>query len=316
MGNRLRWLFLGFCLIFSSCRKSEVPASELKAIEIAPRITIGSFNMLRLGHSKTKDLHRVARMIQEENFQIFAAQEVMTPEGAEDFLETLRENDTDWQMALSPSKTGENAYKEYFAFYYKSQSVKPILNPSHYCFKRNYGQERVGSTCFAKDSRSDGPDFERDPFIGHFRVGNREIAMISVHLVYGDQTSFNIERRQKEALALKKVMQDVRKFETEGLVFALGDFNLQLLEEDNMGKKAEFTSQLFLESPRLFGLVHDVTTVGKSSYDHFLFFANDRIAIRGYKTKVVSDVDRTDEVEKALYKKEVSDHFPIALVIP
>ena len=85
-------------------------------------ISIGSFNMLPLG-SGSKNIGRLAAVIDKARYDIFAAQEIMNPDGAQELLQALRgATGHDWRMVLSASAivsplrtaTEDNRYPQTF----------------------------------------------------------------------------------------------------------------------------------------------------------------------------------------------------------
>lgn len=307
--NCIRLIFLILGIV--ACHGSKTQTSSLDSYSRIKVAAIGSFNLLRLGHHKTKDLYRVAEIINNGKFHILAVQEIMVKEAAYELLEILQKKHTDWRLNISINSNGEGAYREFFGYYYRAKYVKPVLFNDRYCFVRGFGVERNESACFAKDQRRHGPDFERDPYVGHFKVRNTEFALISVHLVYGDTGVQSIQRRQDEALNVKRLMQEVRKREESALVIALGDFNLHLKPKSLNRPGASFPDNIFKQTPKLVGYISDVTTVGDSSYDHFLMFADYKSSMVERSEKVLSDFSSDNEEERGMYRNEVSDHLPI-----
>lgn len=276
-------------------------------------IAIGAFNLLRLGHGE-KNFARLAAVINKAKYDIFAATEIMTPEGAQDLLQALNEETgQNWQMTLSDQASGEGAYKEYFGFYYRADVVDESLPERAFC-RSTQGVQRVKSSCFAKDNGDDAPHFERDPFVGHFKVHGVPVAMVGVHLIYGD----SIARRQDETLALRDVMDKVREKTPGAHVFVLGDFNLTVVTDDDAPEPAfprynseAMPEEVFTRGPEVDGIFDGPTTVGGSSYDHILYYEDLEGSLAPRSAKVVHDINTRDEAERAAFKAEVSDHYAI-----
>lgn len=291
-------------------------------------LTVGAFNLLHLGYGTHKNYPRVARIITEHGFDVFAAVEVMKPEGAEALLQALRQaSQADWELVLSQVPTGERTYKEYLAFYYRADRVQPLEADGQYCSREDlHGLNATPQACFARDEHASGADFERDPFVGHFAAEGHPLTLVAVHLVYGDQSAHNIEKRQQEAIALHREMDRMREATPQAEVVALGDFNLQLEESEKqrpagvtllpsnllLMAHAFFPADLFQGDHALSGLVTGPTTVGSSSYDHLLVYQDHRA--QWSAPSIIEDVDRHDTTAMALYKQEVSDHFPVQAV--
>ena len=296
--------------------------------------TVGAFNLLHLGYGTHKNYPRVAQLIVAHNFDVFAGVEVMKPEAAASLLQALRKasGGADWALILSAAPTGERTYKEYLAFYYRADRVQPLETEGQYCNREDlHGLDASPQSCFARDEHVAGPDFERDPFVGHFSVDGYPLTLVAVHLVYGNQTTPSIEKRRQETLALHREMDRMRVATPAAEIVALGDFNLQLDVEAEMQAatlapttlglptalflKAHplFPSELFHGEHALAGLVTGPTTVGFSSYDHLLVY-QDHLS-HWTEATTVEDIDVSDQEALALYKQEVSDHFPVQAVL-
>lgn len=289
-------------------------------------LKIGEFNLMRLGQADGKNFERLATLVKKGDFHIFAGTEVMTEAGASDVLTALQEQTgKPWKLLLSKSASGESSYKEYLAYFYRSDLVKAQAPAANFC-ATSEGQQQIESACFAKDRRTGGQaDFDRDPFVAHFKVGAADFSLVAVHLYYGSTNAEATARRLGELKNLRKVMDRVKEATPSSDVIALGDFNFALptfefeastelnpalsAESNNAKMPAEF----FSAEPTLVGLIDGPTTVGFSSYDHFLYFQdNKHVPLEGTE-KIVSDFDLTDSSARAEYKTEVSDHYAIGV---
>lgn len=315
----------------------ESPAVTRPLEQEKKSLTVGSFNLLHLGYGTKKNYPRMAQLIVDHGFDIFAGVEVMNPAGAQTLLQALRKaSSSDWRLVLSAAPTGERRYKEYLAFYYRADRVHPLETAAQYCSREDLrGLDASPQSCFARDEHESGADFQRDPFVGHFAAGGHPLTLVAVHLMYGDQSASSIAKRQQESIALHREMDRMREATPEAEIVAVGDFNLQLeetvtmapppaiawasfwnfaaAEEFLLSAHALFPFELFQGGHALAGLVTGPTTVGVSSYDHLLVYQDhlsqwaDAITIEG--------ADRKDPAAMALYKQEVSDHFPVQAVL-
>ena len=277
-------------------------------------IAVGAFNLLRLGQGE-KNMQRMASVIDKAKYDIFAATEIMKPEGAEELLEALRtETGHDWRMTLSAVPNGEGSYKEYNGFYYRAEAVKAELPSSAFC-KTREGVDRIESSCFARDNGGEYIDFERDPFVGHFKIHGVSVSLISVHLIYGD----SIERRQGEAETLREVMDDVHQKTPGSIVLTLGDFNLTVANYSEIPSnpsardiREAIPEPVFTKGSNVSGLIDGPTTLGFSSYDHILLYSDLKSSLIPQSAKIVHDLrDISDADARALFKAEVSDHYAI-----
>jgi len=273
--------------------------------------------MLRLGHGNTKDFDRIAKILALADFDILSAQEIMTKEGAYDVLDSLNsQGNENWEILLSDRATGETSYKEFFAYYYKSDKVLPKTRGNLFCTGgKAYAYEEGG--CFAKDFRREEgiPDFSRDPYVSQFLVNNSEIAIVSNHMHYGSSSSMDIAIRQKEMVNLKKVMNSIKEASPTATVTALGDFNLKLPVQPGTTGPEEVPAEFFEENGRVTGLIDSATTLGNSSYDHFFFYEDANCIPEIHSAKVYETESVSTENLKTAFKKEVSDHLPIGVTI-
>jgi hypothetical protein len=270
----------------------------------AATLRVGTFNLLRFGHGEGKDLRRIASLIATGGFQVFAAVEVMRPEAPAELLPVLAEvTGHPWAATVSATATGESTYREYAAFFYRTDVAEPSLPAAAFC-RTAEATDRSGSACFAKDHNAgtDAPDFQRDPFAAHFRIGGQKFVLIAVHVVFGD----SISARRHELDGLRTVMERARASTPGADVVALGDFNLAL--ESRAGPA--IGSEFFSGGAPLLGLIDTPTTLGTSSYDHVVYFeGNTHQHVAGSEV-VVRDFDAKSDAAKADYKATVSDHLP------
>jgi endonuclease/exonuclease/phosphatase family metal-dependent hydrolase len=268
-----------------------VSASSAKS-----RVRLATFNLLRLGHSKTKELERVAKLIEESGFDVVAATEVMTLEGLNSLEDTLRRvGSSHWRSVAPDSPTGSTSYKEFVAYLYRSDRVKPTV--SSYC--RAAAQKQA---CYFKSSK-----FAREPYIASFDLGKENLTVLGAHLVYGGSDKESIALRQTEVEELARAIALVGSKDEN--VIAAGDFNLEL----DADSRQAIPGQLFKNGYR--ALVDDPTTVGQSNYDHVLYQSKMDDSVIENSAAVWTDLEDETESSLADYKKKVSDHFPISVDI-
>jgi endonuclease/exonuclease/phosphatase family metal-dependent hydrolase len=315
-------LVLCASMLITSCGSSSPSALQDTQND---KIKIGSFNLLRLGYGSTKDFSRIAKIIRDANFDILAAQEVMTEDGAHDLLDALNHRSrTNWAMLFSKTATGESNYKEHFAIYYKEDIVSVKTRGYTFC-SSGKAYSYLDGGCFARDYRrvEGQPDFSRDPFVGQFKFNDNEIALIVNHIHYGSRSKEDIEQRQHELMNVKKLMLSVQEEAPDALVTALGDFNLNISNQPYRGNERwapqipeNIPAEFFEEEKPVFGLIDEKTTIGRSSYDHFFFFDEDYYCAPVSRYAKVYEADKLNSSsERMKFKKEVSDHFPIGVTI-
>jgi len=304
-------------------------------------IKIGSFNMYKFNwrsdNEIRKNISKIAEIIQGEEFDILAMQEVFNEQAARLLLQELGLNwDMRWASPISRSVQQAEGYA--------------------YLWKRNKFQLATGRRCeddvspgaskvftpdiwgqYRKDPILDNGRLARDPFYIRLESlhGWYEIRLINTHILFGDSTA-DIAKRQHELEALihiycklsDKLYRSGRPFYT----FLLGDYNLNLpgvgkakayipehcnpvrKYENGILRKQIVTLQ---DKPTTLGCKED--TPGQriwefaNNYDHFTF---DELRFEGMK---FPDCYRIDSVRKYCdddferHKAEVSDHIPICL---
>lgn len=297
------------------------PASSLSTAKI------GSFNMMRLGNGDTKDYDRLAEVVMKGDFQIFAGVEVMNPDGAEEVRSHLASHTgKDWQVLLSKTANGESSYKEYLAYFYRADIVTPELPDDSFCNSTDGAEVTDQGACFAKDRHTGGEaQFDRDPFVAHVKIGDAHFSFAAVHLFYGGTDSASTERRIGELKAFRKVLNKIKESTPNSDVIGLGDFNLALptFEFDNAvdadpvlsaeSSNAKMPDEFFTALPKITGLIDGPTTIGFSSYDHILVFDDNQHKPIDGTGKIISDFNLQSSTQRAKYKTEVSDHYPVGV---
>ena len=310
---RSRSIFILLMLLATACGQKSEDVSDTEGT--LKTLRVGTFNMLRFGHG-TKDDDRLVNLIADSKFHVFSGTEIMRADAAHELRDKLRaKTGKKWELSLSEHASGETSYKEYLGFYYRSDLMKPIPSAEAFCAS-NDANAQTDNGCYAKDVGTDnGPSFDRDPYIAQFKVGARRLALAAVHLVWGGSDAEAKERRMSELFELKKVLAKVSEASQGYEVIAAGDFNLTLNEDVANGTKqdsnsTEMPGNFFLEAPTVTGLISQPTTVGLSNYDHVLYLNSNTAKHVPASEKIVVDFDLADAEAKALFKKDVSDHFP------
>lgn len=160
--------------------------------------------------------------------------------------------------------------------------------------------------------------FDRSPYLVSFKVKNFEFSLLNVHLYYGDDVEeASINRRCLEAYCVGR-WADLRsksKYSYTSSVFALGDFNLPMIDEKDPVYKALISRGLQLpeHSSKIYSNINN-----DKAYDQIAFlpgmkdaiishgvFPFDNIAFADiYKTKTAAQF-------KAYIKYYLSDHRPM-----
>lgn len=166
-------------------------------------VTIGTWNIQRLGHNNQKSFPKLAEVASKVEF--LAIQEVMT-EDAVAKLESAVEKltGTSWSSIQSHA-IGRGSYKEHYAFMWRDDAVSYEDGAVTYLDRRD--------------------TFEREPFSARFRDldDNQLFVAATVHILYGKDTS----DRTPEIKALADYwswLEDV--YENTPNLFLMGDFNM------------------------------------------------------------------------------------------
>ncbi len=163
---------------------------------------VASWNIKRLGHGDSKDYAALAEV--GSRFDLIAAQEVMTEEGAERMLAALEaRTGTDWELMLSDA-IGRGSYKEMYGFFWRTDEVEWVDGAVVYIDDRDV--------------------FAREPFSARFRAIEDDYIFVlgSVHIIYGD----SVAEREAEVTALRSYRDWLDANFAGSDVYIAGDFNL------------------------------------------------------------------------------------------
>ncbi|MDO4690674.1 MAG: endonuclease/exonuclease/phosphatase family protein [Fusobacterium sp.] len=245
---------------------------------------IASFNVLRLGDSKEKDIVKTAQII--SVFDIVGLVEVINKSGVEELVDELNRQTRDkWDYHISKFGVGSNKHKEFFAYVYKKDRVK---------FLRSEG--------FYKDGKS---TLLREPYGASFRIGKFDFTLVLVHTIYGDGES----QRKAENLKMVKVYDYFQaKDKKEQDIIIAGDFNLYALDES-------FKPLLKHEDNITYAIEPSIKTTlsprGRAnSYDNMFLstkYTNEFTGVSGA-------LDFTEGDYKTMREK-ISDHIPVFIVV-
>jgi hypothetical protein len=317
-----KWNFLlPLALFIASCGSDPNSAlrdrrpEEILPVDHDEEIIVGAFNFLRLGRGE-KDVTRMVKLVATANYQIFAGVEIMNTESAFELLDALREETgKPWELILSKKSTGESAYREYLGYFYREDQVRPIHSEDTFC-ATNDATDRYNGGCFAKDRHAGGvPQFERDPFVANFSIGDQELALAAVHLYYGSYEAEKVRQRKREMMNLKSVMEKMRRASPRAQVMAMGDFNLTLDAEGSAAISEKVPRSFYNNSDvEVVGLIDGPTTIGFSNYDHIFYYKDTNLEIQPDKTTTILDFVKNERDERREYKEKISDHYPVRAV--
>lgn len=169
----------------------------------AGEVTIGSWNVARLGHGTQKDFQAVAKIA--SRFDLVALQEVMTEQAISRLISELTAlTHTPWTF-IDSGPIGRSTYRERYVFLWKLQS----------------GIRSQGAVVYIDQ----GDHFEREPFAARFLFPSLslELSVSNIHLKHGRHHS----ERQSEAIALVEYIGWIKGVHGEAPhTLVVGDFNL------------------------------------------------------------------------------------------
>lgn len=139
-------------------------------------INIASWNLKQLGWGEQKRYDRLALIM--ERFDLVALQEVMGEEAVDRLVEALSTSTGEHWSSMASHSVGRGRYQEHYAFLWRDRTV-----------------EYTGGAVVFLDNRD---VFAREPFSARFRsrLSGQEIALGSVHVLYGDSKADRIPEIQ------------------------------------------------------------------------------------------------------------------------
>ena len=255
-----------FVIMFCICRISSANTNDL---------TIMSFNIRSFGVTKASDPNKldiIAKIISKSD--ICAVQE--SRDKSSTSLYKLR-----YQLAhygnydfIMSKRHGRSSYKEKYIYF----------------FDRNKVRIREYYSC-----RDNSSTFSRPGFVVAITFNNKDIVLINVHIAPNEV--------EKELLALRYVIDEVRIHHPNEDIVILGDFNMDgdYYDED---RKIISSDGTFVHH-----ITNDIDTTvadGSNTYDRILVSSE----LSKYVTE--SGVLQFDNVWELLVKpSEISDHYPV-----
>lgn len=270
-----KWTVDGKCLEKITC-----PTYITTDETIKPRDTIAAFNVLHLGWNNNKDFEALACIV--NHFDIAGLVEVETEEGIAELIENLEKlTGKNWEYHISDKEVGEDSYKEFYGFVWKTENVSMNSAIGFYPEVAN--------------------EFKREPYAAEFTMGSFTFTFAIIHVVFGD----SISERRAEVSHLDEVYNYYQGLDAvKNDVIIGGDFNLPvddpaftILSVDDM-KYAIPATQF--------------TTIGQtglvSSYDNMFFSKyTDEAGVSG-----VLDFTKDNHAQ---IRTTVSDHLPVWIEI-
>ena len=281
----------------------KIPPSTTKNLRIA------TWNIANLGEQIREEAHLkiIAEIL--SWFDIVAIQEIK--ENSEDFQKIVGLMGHNYSFVFCD----EGGNNERMAFVYDSKKITLLhevaelaISPADYRHIKIAGVGQVFE------------GFDRSPYMASFRAGKFEFTLLSVHLYFGDDTEEkSINRRCLEAYCVGRWadLRGASKFTYNGIrnVFALGDFNLPMIDANNKIYKALVARGLHLpdHTSKIYSNISD-----DRQYDQIAFLPDSKSKMLShgvfpFDNAAFADVynTKTKTEFKGYIKYFISDHRPM-----
>ena len=257
-------------------------------------LTIGSFNLHKMGDMADRDDKLIARIIDREMFDLVALQEIPGEVALNRLRLALnRESLSAWDCFHAPTGGGFG-----FAFLWKSHLVPPVKGlPMHLW---------DGPGCWV---------LKRPPLIGYFEYAQSIFALINVHMIGNAQYSQEKRDEFKHLCheVYRAVEYDAVANNLSSYIIMLGDYNLYYSDIiDRANSELGITIDSFVAQP--------TTLKNKDPHDYVVAEAVDHFSYKSEFLKALNPVpSRVDALalyaggDGSRYFREVSDHVPIKL---
>ena len=194
---------------------------------------IGSFNMRNLSYRSNRDFDKIAQIIDEEDFDIVAMQEVLNENVFNQLLKCLHPGKKQWayrwfQPKLKNNYDTEDKRGEGYAYLWNTKRIDLV--------KTSLADGTVRESqpvIWSQYSKKNGGRLEREPYYARFSPAGKpggsffEIRLINTHIIYGD-TKF--ERLEEFHKLVENVYVNIanRRYGNNmpAYTILLGDYNL------------------------------------------------------------------------------------------
>lgn len=202
---------------------------------------IGSFNLKKFGDENKKDLEVIAAIINEEDFDVIALQEVFTKGYGVESLVSQYLSSEKWDMCSNTPQDTVYQFKDFeekcndegFAFIWKKSKFKL---PKYYCCTK-FKPRIINKMADDRDITESCDVFKRmTPY--YIRLipqngGFFELRLLNIHLYWGNEGLGAIAQRNKEYEFLIKTLYPEISSKRYGdyrpaYTYALGDYNLSI----------------------------------------------------------------------------------------
>ena len=287
-------------------------------------VKIGSFNLRDFSLNRTGiDIPLIARIIHEQGFHIVALQEVLNQMTLKSLKNALNAMGGKWVTDMDKPDQGTIPKQEYYAFVWNEDKVQ--LAKKTY-IRNGISREVEVPPMIANYRNSSARELARDPYYARFWPKNEdysEIRLINVHL---KSNRFSVSERNNEFRIIADRIYHALSNEGDGTrskyTFMLGDYNLNLKRQDNIGNLLE-EEEYFIDDRGRIQVIRTVqdkkTTLKETStqfannFDHFSYDIKlDDVIVNVDAVNSVNDY--CDGNFKEHFEK-VSNHIPISITI-
>lgn len=285
---------------------------------------IGSFNLNQYGYNSTKDIEKIAEIIQGEGMDIIALQEVFGRRKNECIAEELKSHLIGWELCFDKDNKNTDGHSDEGYCYLWNTKVFKLLEYKKTGITKVFEPRIINS--LSNDVNVDCSVFARTPYyirLQPINGGFFELRLINVHIYHGNNLVFDIEKRKEEyKLLINHIYPDISQ-NTYGTfrvpyTIAMGDYNLSLFQSCSDNKMAIIPMFSYFMGTQT--IQQELSTLRIKScgyannYDHFSYDP-DTSPFRVISCGRVNAVDKYCMGNFEYYLKNVSDHLPIQLTI-
>lgn len=311
---------------------------------------IGSFNMRKFSANTHKDLSAIKRIIEDEEIDILAIQEIFSQNALDKLLDELDKSRKHWDGRWASPDSRSASAAEGYAFLWNKYRIRLAHSRSGKCFApvihNQYPHKEFG-------------ELIRNPFYGRFEdIHNTmtEIRLINTHIMFSLKREENdsddhdssekipgavsMRKREFDILASKILPKledkDYDRYWNEEdeicrnpITILLGDYNLNLRSsgakdsflETNQEliiiREGNFEKRIVTGQTDLSTLKNNLTNAStegpyRNNYDHFTYNETRPIEVKCWAVRSPDDPNFFDG-DYAKYKKEVSDHLMVVM---
>lgn len=312
---------------------------------------IASFNMNNFGVNSVKDFEKIAQIIEGEEFDIVAMQEILSNgKGVKRLIERELRG-WDFQFDLPTESDDSEKLKdmiikdkrgEGYVYLWNKKKFK-LLEFSKLGKKRTFEPRIINS--LSNDVNLDCSFFARTPYYIRLQPKNGgffELRLINIHIYFGDNTLPSICKRKKEFDVLTKDIYPEISEKRYGqfrvaYTIAMGDYNLNIFSPDVQTPEKYclthvHTYDKYNKTVKVRTVQDKLTTLRNmdnyseteniygnrnmyaNNYDHFTY-SQELSEFKSVSFDVVDAVQKYCDGDFSYYRKNISDHLPIAITV-